>query len=151
MGTNLAHVGPGAGPGAGCEIVHGDEPPGAGRPGVTVSVMNPDCLFCAIVAGDIPADIVYSDDRVVAFRDIAPKAPVHVLVVPRRHLADIRELSKDRDAAADVIAGVDAVAGQLGLPYFTTILNTGAQSGQTVLHVHAHILSGSGQMWAHGG
>ena len=111
---------------------------------------DPDCLFCKIVAGDIPADIVHSDDRVVAFRDIAPKAPVHVLVIPRAHVPDIRALAQDGAASADLVAGIDAVAGKLDLPYFTTIFNTGAESGQTVRHVHAHILSGSGQVWAHG-
>ncbi|MDQ1733004.1 MAG: histidine triad family protein [Pseudonocardiales bacterium] len=108
-----------------------------------------DCLFCSIVAGRIPADLVYQDADVVAFNDIAPKAPVHVLVIPRRHFTDIRELAKDPAAAASVLAGIDAVAGERGLEYFTTIFNTGAESGQTVLHVHAHVLSGSGQFWAH--
>ena len=112
--------------------------------------IDPDCLFCKIVAGDIPADIVHSDEQVLAFRDIAPKAPVHVLVIPRTHLRDIRELSRDAGLAADVLAGIDAVVEQFGLGYFTTIFNTGAESGQTVPHVHAHILSGSGQVWAHG-
>jgi histidine triad (HIT) family protein len=107
-----------------------------------------DCLFCRIVAGDIPADLVYSDDKVVAFSDIAPKAPVHVLVVPRDHYRDVSELSHEPAAAAAVLAGVAAVAQKFDLPYFTTIFNTGAPSGQSVFHVHAHILSGSGQMWA---
>jgi histidine triad (HIT) family protein len=110
--------------------------------------MPSDCLFCGIVAGEIPADVVYSDDRVLAFRDIAPKAPTHVLVVPRRHLTDIRELAGD-PAASDVVSGVAAVARELDLPYFTTIFNTGVESGQTVWHVHAHVLSGSGTVWAH--
>ncbi|HEY2043965.1 MAG TPA: HIT domain-containing protein [Jatrophihabitans sp.] len=112
--------------------------------------MATDCLFCRIVAGEIPADVVYSDELVLAFRDIAPKAPVHVLVIPRKHLTDIRDLTTDTVAGAAVLAGIRAVAEQLGLEYFTTIFNTGAESGQTVLHVHAHILSGSGQFWAHG-
>jgi histidine triad (HIT) family protein len=112
--------------------------------------MATDCLFCRIVAGEIPADIVYRDESVLAFRDIAPKAPTHVLVIPCRHFADLRELSTDPTASADLLAGVRAVADQLELDYFTTIFNTGAESGQTVLHVHAHVLSGSGQVWAHG-
>ncbi len=113
--------------------------------------MNPDCLFCAIVAGTIPSDIVYSDESVVAFRDIAPKAPTHVLVIPREHYADVRELSAEPAAASAVLSGVTRVAADLGLSYFTTIFNTGAESGQTVFHVHAHVLSGSGAVWAHGG
>jgi histidine triad (HIT) family protein len=111
---------------------------------------DPNCLFCRIVAGEVPADIVYRDERVLAFRDIAPKAPVHVLVIPRGHYRDVAELGADREASADVLGGVRAVAQQLGLPYFTTVFNTGAESGQTVLHAHAHVLSGNGVMWAHG-
>jgi histidine triad (HIT) family protein len=102
------------------------------------------------VAGEIPADVIYQDDRVLAFRDIAPKAPTHVLVIPRGHFADIVELGAYGAASADLLAGISAVASQLELPYFTTIFNTGAESGQTVLHVHAHLLSGSGAIWAHG-
>jgi histidine triad (HIT) family protein len=111
---------------------------------------DPDCLFCKIVAGEIPADVVYRDDRVLAFRDIAPKAPIHVLVIPHGHFADVVELGTDREASADLLAGVSAVARQLELPYFTTVFNTGAESGQTVMHVHAHLLGGSGAIWAHG-
>jgi histidine triad (HIT) family protein len=112
--------------------------------------MEPDCLFCKIVAGQLPAGIVYSDDDVLAFNDIAPKAPVHVLVVPRLHVADIIELAKDPVAGAAVLNGVAQVAGKLGLNYFTTVFNTGAESGQSVFHAHAHVVSGSGQVWAHG-
>jgi histidine triad (HIT) family protein len=112
--------------------------------------MEPDCLFCKIVAGQIPADIVYSDDDVLAFNDIAPKAPVHVLVVPRRHVTDIIDLANDPATGAAVLNGVAQVAGKLGLSYFTTVFNTGAESGQSVFHAHAHVLSGSGQVWAHG-
>ncbi|MCW2523848.1 MAG: histidine triad nucleotide-binding protein [Frankiales bacterium] len=111
---------------------------------------DPDCPFCRIAAGEIPADVVYSDEQVLAFRDIAPKAPVHVLVIPRPHFADVRELGADPESAAAVLAGVRAVAEALALPYFTTVFNTGAASGQTVLHAHAHVLSGNGVMWAHG-
>ena len=108
------------------------------------------CLFCRIVAGEIPAEIVYRDQGVLAFRDIAPKAPVHVLVIPLGHYRDVAELGQHRALAADVLAGVSAVAQRLQLPYFTTVFNTGAESGQTVAHAHAHVLSGNGVMWAHG-
>ena len=112
--------------------------------------MDADCLFCAIVAGQIPAETLYSNDAVIAFNDIAPKAPTHVLVIPRTHHRDIVALAADAEASAALLAGVAAVADQLRLPYFTTIFNTGAESGQSVFHVHAHLLSGSGQVWAHG-
>ncbi len=112
--------------------------------------MVADCLFCAIVAGSIPADVLWQDEHVLAFRDIAPKAPTHVLVVPKRHFDDVVGLSADAEASAAVLRGVATVAERLQLGYFTTIFNTGAESGQSVFHVHAHVLSGSGQVWAHG-
>ena len=111
--------------------------------------MDTDCLFCLISAGEVPADVVYTNDEIMAFTDISPKAPTHILVIPRQHFANIRELAADPRAGAAVLAGIAAVAEQLNLPYFTTIFNTGAESGQSVMHVHAHILSGSGQIWAH--
>ncbi|UQX87496.1 HIT domain-containing protein [Jatrophihabitans telluris] len=112
---------------------------------------DPDCLFCSIAAGSMGVEFVYADADVVAFRDIAPKAPVHLLVIPRQHFRDVRELAGDPAAGAALLAGVAAVAEQERLPYFTTVFNTGAESGQSVFHVHAHLLSGSGQIWAHGG
>jgi histidine triad (HIT) family protein len=111
---------------------------------------DPSCLFCRIVAGEVPADVVYRGPGVLAFRDIAPKAPVHVLVIPLGHYRDVVELGADGQASADLLGGIRAVARHLELPYFTTVFNTGAESGQTVLHAHAHILSGNGVMWAHG-
>jgi histidine triad (HIT) family protein len=109
-----------------------------------------DCLFCRIVAGEMPAQTVYSDEEVIAIRDIAPKAPVHVLVLPRGHFTDVADLATDAGQSSAVLRGVAAIARQFDLPYFTTIFNTGRESGQTVFHVHAHVLSGSGMMWAHG-
>lgn len=109
-----------------------------------------DCLFCKIVAGEIPAKVVYSNDDVVAFEDVNPKAPTHVLVVPRRHAADIGALGADPASASAVVAGIGAVARQLELPYYRTVFNTGSGSGQTVFHVHAHVLSGRSMNWPPG-
>jgi len=109
-----------------------------------------DCLFCKIVAAEIPATVVAQDDGWLAFEDIDPKAPVHVLVVPKQHLADVGELASDPQAAAAVLAGVAAVARQLGLTAYRTVFNTGAAAGQSVFHAHAHVLAGRNLGWPPG-
>jgi histidine triad (HIT) family protein len=109
-----------------------------------------DCLFCKIVAGDIPATVVARDAGWLAFEDVDPKAPVLVRVVPTRHLADVGELGSDPQAAAAVLAGVAAVARQLGLTAYRTVFNTGAEAGQSVFHAHAHVLSGRALSWPPG-
>ena len=112
--------------------------------------MDTDCLFCKIVAGEIPATRVLDDADWLAFEDVNPQAPVHVLVVPRRHVADIGELGADAQTAAAVVAGIGAVARQLGLTSYRTVFNTGAEAGQSVFHVHAHVLGGRNLAWPPG-
>jgi histidine triad (HIT) family protein len=111
-----------------------------------------DCLFCSIVAGDIPADIVFRNDDVVAFRDISPQAPVHVLVVPTVHLSDVEELAlSDPPLAASMLEAVSRVAEQEGVSgAFRLVFNTGAPAGQSVFHVHAHVLGGRDLQWPPG-
>jgi histidine triad (HIT) family protein len=109
-----------------------------------------DCPFCKIIAGEIPATVVLDDADWLAFEDLDPKATVHVLVVPKRHLADIGELGSDPAAAAALLAGIGAVARQLGLPAYRTVFNTGADAGQSVFHVHAHVLAGRNLTWPPG-
>ncbi|HTJ33187.1 MAG TPA: HIT domain-containing protein [Dactylosporangium sp.] len=107
--------------------------------------MTSDCLFCRIVAGELPATIVHETATTLAFRDIAPKAPVHVLVVPKAHHADVAELAKaDPALAGEVLAAAAAVADVEGLvgSGFRVIFNTGEHGGQDVFHVHAHVLGG---------
>jgi len=103
-----------------------------------------NCLFCRIVAGEIPATVVHETDTTLAFRDIDPKAPVHVLVVPRAHHRDVLALAGDPQAAADVLAAAAAVAAAEGLTEdgFRLIFNTGGHGGQEVFHVHAHVIGG---------
>jgi histidine triad (HIT) family protein len=111
----------------------------------TMRSVNDDCLFCRIASGEIAADVVYETDRTLAFRDIAPKAPVHVLVIPREHYVDLATLAEaDRALAGDLLAAVAAVARAEGLldGGYRTIFNTGWRGGQEVLHVHAHVLGG---------
>jgi histidine triad (HIT) family protein len=110
-----------------------------------------DCLFCRIVAGEIPADIVRATDDTVAFRDIAPQAPHHVLVIPRVHHRDIRALAtSDPALAGRLMADAGAVADELGLSEFRLVLNTGETAGQSVFHVHAHVLAGRPFGWPPG-
>jgi histidine triad (HIT) family protein len=111
---------------------------------------DPDCLFCSIVAGSIEATVVHDDGKVVAFVDVNPQAPTHVLVVPKRHLADIGALGAEPETAAAMVAGVGAVARELGLESYRTVFNTGPGAGQSVFHVHAHVLGGRGLTWPPG-
>lgn len=112
-----------------------------------------DCLFCAIASGDIPADVVYSDDAVVAFRDINPQAPVHVLVIPRAHHANVAEVAAADPALAGLLlAAAGEVAAQQGIvdSGYRIVLNTGEGAGQSVFHVHAHVLGGRDLTWPPG-
>jgi histidine triad (HIT) family protein len=110
----------------------------------------PDCLFCSIIAGDIASTKVYEDEHSFAFEDTNPQAPTHVLVVPKRHFVDIADLGRDADAAAGLVAGIRGVAQQQGLTDFRTVFNTGAETGQSVFHVHAHVLAGRHLGWPPG-
>jgi histidine triad (HIT) family protein len=115
-------------------------------------VADPDCLFCRIVAGAVPADIVREDDKTVAFRDINPQAPTHVLVVPREHHRDVAALvAAAPDLAAAVLRAGTAVADQENLDDgWRLVVNTGAAAGQAVFHVHAHVLGGRPMRWPPG-
>ncbi len=108
--------------------------------------MDDDCLFCRIVAGEIPATVVHETGTTLAFRDIGPKAPVHVLVIPKAHHRDLVALAQtDPAAAADVLSAAAAVAESEGLvgDGFRVLFNTGGNAGQEVFHVHAHVLGGA--------
>jgi histidine triad (HIT) family protein len=106
--------------------------------------MSTDCLFCKIVAGEVPSTTVLETERAYAFRDIAPHAPTHVLVVPRDHHADLAALvAADPGLLADVFAAAVQVAEQEALTGgYRLLANTGPDSGQTVLHAHVHVLGG---------
>ena len=117
-----------------------------------------DCLFCRMVAGEIPADVVHETDRVFAFRDINPQAPTHVLVIPKDHHPTAAALvAADPGLLGDVVAAAHTVAQQEGLvtdggtePGYRLVANTGPQAGQTVHHVHFHVLGGRGLGWPPG-
>lgn len=112
-----------------------------------------DCLFCRIAQGLIPATTVLDTDRVLAFRDIDPKAPTHVLVIPKDHHANLADLAAaDPGLASEVMAAVATVAAQEGLSEggYRTVFNTGPDAGQSVDHVHAHVLGGRSLNWPPG-
>lgn len=111
-----------------------------------------DCLFCKIVAGDVPAEVVHTTERTVAFRDINAQAPTHVLVVPRQHFANAAELAAgDPQASAELVTTAAAVAVAEGYPEdYRLVFNTGAGAGQTVFHTHLHVLAGRDLGWPPG-
>jgi len=110
-----------------------------------------DCIFCRIVAGEIPADVVTSGERVIAFRDLNPQAPTHVLVIPREHHETVGALAaEDPKALADVVTVAAEVAAEESGGSYRLVVNTGAAAGQTVGHVHAHVLGGRSLGWPPG-
>ena len=111
-----------------------------------------NCLFCKIVSGEISGDIVYADDMTVAFRDLNPQAPTHILVVPRSHYASAAELAANEPATvADLVVTADKVAADDGLEGgYRMVFNTGPDAGQTVFHTHVHVLGGRSMQWPPG-
>jgi histidine triad (HIT) family protein len=112
-----------------------------------------DCLFCKIIARTVPASIVYEDDRVLAFNDINPQAPTHVLLVPKRHIATLADLQPEDDAlAGELLRRAAAIAADRGIARegFRTIFNTNRGAGQTVFHIHLHLLGGRPLGWPPG-
>jgi histidine triad (HIT) family protein len=112
-----------------------------------------DCLFCKVVAGQVPATLVFQNDHVVAFKDITPRAPTHVLIVPRRHIATLNELSPEDDAlVGEMVRAAAAIAKDQGLSErgYRTVFNCNAEAGQTVFHIHLHLLGGRPMTWPPG-
>jgi histidine triad (HIT) family protein len=112
-----------------------------------------NCLFCRIVAGETPADTVYQDNLCIAFRDVNPQAPVHVLVIPRDHMESLDEAAQKDEAMLGHLLRVAArVANEQGLSEsgYRTIFNTGAGAGQSVFHLHLHVLGGRPLSWPPG-
>ena len=109
------------------------------------------CLFCKIIAGEIPAEIKFQDELVIAFADINPQAPVHILVVPKLHVENAAELAAQSPATLTaVFLAADQLAKAEGLTGYRTIFNTGADAGQSVFHAHLHLMGGRGLAWPPG-
>ena len=112
-----------------------------------------DCLFCKIIAGEIPADIVMQDDDVLAFRDISPRAPTHILVIPKKHIATVNDLeAEDAEVVGKLFLAAKSIAADLGLSEqgYRLVMNCNEAAGQTVFHIHLHLLGGRDFTWPPG-
>ena len=110
-----------------------------------------DCLFCKIVKGDIPSNKVYEDEVCLAFYDIDPQAPTHFLVIPKMHIASVAEVTEDNAAVAGhMMAVISKVTKQLGMDSYRVVSNIGEQAGQSVPHLHFHVLGGRDMTWPPG-
>lgn len=110
-----------------------------------------DCLFCKIVDGQIPAAVVRESERTVAFRDISPQAPTHVLVIPREHHRDVAALAAAApETLTELVREAAAVAATEGIDAYRLVFNTGAEAGQSVFHAHVHVLGGRTMTWPPG-
>lgn len=104
-----------------------------------------DCIFCKIIKGEIPSEKVYEDDEVLAFKDIQPAAPIHVLIIPKKHITNLMEVSEeDSELMGKIVETIQKIAKQLGIAEkgFRIISNCGPDSGQEVMHLHFHLLAG---------
>ncbi len=109
------------------------------------------CLFCKIVSGEIPAEVVHTTERAVAFRDLSPQAPLHALVVPRDHYENAAALAAgDPEASAELVRTAAAVAAAEGYADYRLVFNTGEGAGQSVFHAHLHVLAGRSFTWPPG-
>lgn len=111
------------------------------------------CLFCKIVAGDIPADTVYENDQVFAFRDIDPKAPTHILIIPKEHIATTNDLAEaHKTLVGEMLLAAKEIAGQEGIADsgYRTVFNCNGDGGQAVYHIHLHLLGGRQMTWPPG-
>lgn len=111
-----------------------------------------ECIFCKIIGEEIPADVVYSSEKVVAFRDINPQAPNHILIVPRKHINSVEELEKDdKELMGELVYSAKKVANKLGISKgFRLVFNNGPDGGQEIDHIHMHLLAGRKLAWPPG-
>jgi histidine triad (HIT) family protein len=113
--------------------------------------LDPNCLFCKIITGDIPATIVFRNENVVAFNDIDPQAPTHVLIIPTLHVENAAELAKiSPTLTAELFSAASQIAQTNALTGYRTVFNTGQEAGQSVFHAHMHLLGGRGLAWPPG-
>lgn len=110
-----------------------------------------NCLFCKIIAGEIPGEFVHQDEQCVVIRDINPQAPTHVLVIPREHMASLDDASQKDEALLGHLLRIGArVANEQERESYRTVINTGAEAGQSVFHLHVHVLAGRSMSWPPG-
>lgn len=113
--------------------------------------MAENCLFCKIIQGDIPSDKLYEDDEVLAFRDIAPAAPVHFLVIPKKHISGPSAVAEEDEQLVGRLMRIgNQIAREEGIKNFRLVFNNGADAGQTVFHIHMHVIGGRSLNWPPG-
>ena len=108
------------------------------------------CIFCKIAAHEIPSEIMHENDRIVAFRDTDPKAPTHILLIPKKHVESLSDGASDPALLGEIVSRSAAIAGERGVPEFRLVANTGRQAGQVVFHLHFHLLGGRRMGWPPG-
>lgn len=108
-----------------------------------------DCIFCKIANHEIPTSPVFENDKVIAFNDLNPQAPVHILVIPKKHTASLKDVD-DKDMFVCLFDAVQKIVKQENITDFRTVINTGSEAGQTVFHLHIHILAGRPLLWPPG-
>ena len=114
-------------------------------------IMSDNCLFCKIINGDIPSGKLYEDDDIYAFRDIAPQAPIHFLVIPKKHIGGPAEVaSEDEQLMGKMIRVAGKIAKDEGIDHYRLVYNNGEEAGQTVFHIHMHVLGGRSLGWPPG-
>lgn len=111
--------------------------------------MSSDCIFCKIANKEINTNLIYEDENVVAFNDLNPQAPVHFLVIPKKHYSSMNEIDSD-NAFGEIFSAVAKITKKLGIKEYRTVVNTGASAGQTVFHIHVHVMSGREFGWPAG-
>jgi len=111
--------------------------------------MNTDCIFCKIANKEISTNLIYEDENVVAFNDLAPQAPTHFLIIPKKHYASLNEIDSN-EAFAYIFSAIPKITKKLGISEYRTVINTGAEAGQTVFHIHVHVMSGRKFNWPAG-
>ncbi len=108
-----------------------------------------DCIFCKIANKEIPSNLIYEDEKVVAFYDLSPQAPVHFLVIPKKHYSSLNDIDS-KEAFADIFSVIPKIAEKLGIKEYRTVVNTGESAGQSVFHIHVHVMAGREFKWPAG-
>ncbi len=111
--------------------------------------MSSDCIFCKIANKELNTEFIYEDDKVVAFNDLSPQAPVHFLVIPKKHYSSMNDITS-KEAFGDIFSAIPKIAEKLGIKEYRTVVNTGVSAGQTVFHIHVHVMSGREFTWPAG-
>ena len=111
-----------------------------------------ECLFCKIRDGDIPVNLIYENDDVLAFHDVNPQAPTHILIIPRKHIATVNDIDGDEMVMGKLFTAANVIAKQEGVndDGYRLVVNTNQQAGQTVFHIHMHLLAGRNMTWPPG-